>query len=244
MKETELIMGMPITIEVVDDCQKDVFAEVFEYFISIDGKFSPYKEASELNAVNNGLDPNNWSPKMKEVMDLCAQTKKMTGGYFNISHKGKIDTSGLVKGWAIYNASKIIKDKGINNFYIEAGGDIQAEGMNQYGNPWDIGIRNPFHISEIVKAISISGQGVATSGTYLRGEHIYSPNTRTESPSNIVSLTVIGPNVFEADRFATAAFAMGRGGINYISALPGFSAYMIDDHGSATYTANFMDYAR
>ncbi len=243
MKETQLIMGMPITIEVVDNCKKNVFDEVFDYFRAVDSRFSPYKDTSELNAINNGLDVDGWSTEMKEVMQLCEQTKKITGGYFEIRHKGKIDTSGLVKGWAIDNAARLIKEKGINNFYVEAGGDIQAEGVNEFGESWDVGIRNPFDISEIIKSISVSGQGVATSGTYLRGQHIYDPSG-TEVPKGIVSLTVIGPNIFEADRFATAAFAMGKSGINYISALPGFAAYMIDDNKRATYTANFSDYVR
>jgi len=55
--------------------------------------------------------------------------------------------------------------------------------------------------------VYVTDEGIATSGTYLRGEHIYNPKTG-EAASEIVSLTVIGPNIYEADRFATAAFAM------------------------------------
>jgi thiamine biosynthesis lipoprotein len=54
-----------------------------------------------------------------------------------------------------------------------------------------------------------------------------------------MSLTVIGPNVCDADRFATGAFAMGEAGIRFIEGLPGFEGYMIDAHGVATYTSGF-----
>jgi thiamine biosynthesis lipoprotein len=57
-----------------------------------------------------------------------------------------------------------------------------------------------------------------------------------------VSITVIGPDVLEADRFATAAFAMGKGGIAFIENLPGFEGYAIDAQGIATMTSGFGAY--
>ena len=59
-----------------------------------------------------------------------------------------------------------------------------------------------------------------------------------------MSLTVIGPNVFEADRFATAAFAMGLVGMKFLSTLSleglaGFEAYAIDSRGVALSTSGF-----
>jgi thiamine biosynthesis lipoprotein len=53
---------------------------------------------------------------------------------------------------------------------------------------------------------------------------------------------VIGPNIYEADRFATAAFAMESAGILFIEELEGFEGYMIDQHGLATYTSGFERY--
>ena len=55
-------------------------------------------------------------------------------------------------------------------------------------------------------------------------------------------MTVIGPNVYEADRFATAAFAMGREGVNFVAAMPDFDAYMIEKTGTATFTPGFARY--
>ena len=100
------------------------------------------------------------------------------------------------------------KNEGIKNFYVNAGGDIQTLGKNSEGKCWSVGIRNPFNPeNEIVKVIYPRGKGVATSGSYLRGNHIYNPLNLSDELKDIVSITVIGPNVLEADRFATAAFA-------------------------------------
>ena len=59
---------------------------------------------------------------------------------------------------------------------------------------------------------------------------------------DIVSLTVIGPNIYEADRFATAAFAMGKRGINFIETCPGLEGYMVDAAGMATETTGFSSF--
>jgi FAD:protein FMN transferase len=164
-------------------------------------------------------------------------------GFFDIKTPGgKYDPSGLVKGWAILNAAKIIRKYDFSDFYVEAGGDIQTNGKNEKGMPWRVGIKNPFNKEEIIKVLSVSGQGVATSGIYERGEHIYNPKTGQNMTKDIVSLTVVGPDVYEADRFATAAFAMGADGINFIEELKGFEGYMIDDKGVGTMTSGFEKY--
>jgi FAD:protein FMN transferase len=135
----------------------------------------------------------------------------------------------------------MLKEAGFANFYIDAGGDLQVAGTNN-GHPWRVGIRNPFNRNENVKVLSITDKGVATSGTAIRGQHIYNPYQPQRTIQDIVSLTVIGPNVYEADRFATAAFAMGKKGIYFIEQLAGFEGYMIDSWARATYTSNFERY--
>jgi len=86
------------------------------------------------------------------------------------------------------------------------------------------------------------GHGVATSGNYIRGDHIYDPHTGRYGSDDIVSLTVIGPDVLEADRYATGAFAMGRQGIHFIERTPGLEGYEIDDRGIARMTSGLQKY--
>lgn len=93
-----------------------------------------------------------------------------------------------------------------------------------------------------MKVLALTQQGIATSGTAARGQHIYDPYHRSRPLTDIASITVIGPNIYEADRFATAAFAMGRKGIQFIERLTGFEGYMIDADGCATFTSGFERY--
>jgi thiamine biosynthesis lipoprotein len=182
---------------------------------------------------------------MKTVLALCEETKKQTNGYFDISKDGKLDPSGLVKGWAIYNAAEMLKSVGFKNYYVEAGGDVQVSGKNEQGQAWQVGIKNPFNQKEIVKVVRLNqDEGIATSGSYIRGQHIYNPKNPADELADIVSLTVIGSNVYEADRFATPAFAMGKEGIYFLEQLPGLEAYTIDKNGMATMTSNLEKYIK
>ncbi len=244
MRQTKIMMDMPITIEITDkNPSADLFALVYDYFIYIDNKFSVFKPTSEISQINLGkIKATDYSPDMKTVLSLCQQTKIQSNGYFEIKRRGQLDPSGLVKGWAIYNAAQLLIQKGVKNCYIDAGGDIQICGHNAQDKPWQVGIRNPFNVNEIIKVLQLSNQGIATSGTYIRGQHVYNPLKSGQLITDIVSLTVIGPNVYEADRFATPAFAMGVQGIDFIEQLPGFEGYQIDKNGQATYTSGFSKF--
>lgn len=246
-------MGMPVTVEIVDAAAgPEDLAAVFDYFIYIDNTFSTYKPDSEMMRINrNEIAEKDWSDDMAIIFGLAEDTKQRTNGYFDIRKPdGSIDPSGIVKGWAIFQAAKMLEKRGIHNFYLDVGGDIQTGGTNPEGKPWSIGIRNPLAkhtgVQEIVTTIyanNPNGIGVATSGTYIRGNHIYNPHgpvkSSDEAINDVVSLTVVGPNIYEADRFATAAFAMGTQGIRFIQSLPGFEGYMITKDGVATMTNGF-----
>ena len=245
MRQQRIVMGMPVMIEIAGDkAEPDRFERLFSYFNYVEDTFSPYRATSETTRVSEGrLDPSQASEDMKTIMRLAERTRLETGGYFDVFQHGRFNPVGIVKGWAVYQASEMLRKEGVWDFFLDAGGDIQLSGLNDEGEYWVVGIRNPFDPQEVVKVLRLSDMGIATSGTYVRGQHIYNPLS-TEGPpiEEIVSVTVLGPNVYEADRFATAAFAMGAEGIHFIEELPGFEGYVIDKSGLATMTSGFADY--
>lgn len=241
-------MGMDVAIDVVDDgVSISVFQKVFDYLREVDAKFSTYKKDSEISKLNDGLiSLNDLSSEMQEVFDLSRETALQTNNFFNIKNRdGKYDPSGLVKGWAIHKAANILREHGCKNFMVDIGSDIEISGFNHHGVPWVIGIRNPFDPSrEIVKVVHLSDRGIATSGKYAKGDHIYNPNDYTDTLDGLVSVTIIGKNVYEADRFATAVFAMGRHGVHFLEEQEGLEGYIIDKDGLATMTTGFHQYIR
>ena len=246
MKQTRLLMGMPITVDVQDAADAAEAAReiegVFGYFAQVDETFSTYKATSEISRINRGeLAERDASEDVRSIFALADQTWRETDGYFDMYHAGTLDPSGVVKGWTVLHAARMLERAGLHSYYVEAGGDAQLRGLRE-GRPWRVGIRNPFNRDEHVKVLSLTDRGVATSGTAVRGQHIYNPYRPGEPLVDVLSMTVIGPDVCEADRFATAAFAMGRKGIGFIERLAGFEGYMIDAQAQATYTSGFERY--
>jgi thiamine biosynthesis lipoprotein len=73
-----------------------------------------------------------------------------------------------------------------------------------------------------VKIVSGDSIAVATSGTAIRGQHIYNPLDPARLLTDVVSLTIVGDAILDVDRFATAAFAMGTAGISFVESLAGY----------------------
>jgi thiamine biosynthesis lipoprotein len=207
MRETRIVMGMPVTIEIVGAADSTTHDRLFAYFSEVDRRFSTYRPESEIGRINRGeIAGESCSDEMREVLALAERTRRETGGYFDIRRPdGTLDPSGIVKGWAIRNAARLAASIGTRDFFIDAGGDIQSSGRNTAGMPWRVGIRSPFNPREIIRVVYPRGRGIATSGTYVRGQHIYDPLNPGCPIADIVSLTVIASDILEADRFATAA---------------------------------------
>lgn len=247
MRQTRTIMSMPVVVDLVDpQANQGHFDQVFDYLVYMDETFSVFKKDSEISRINRGeLRPEDYSKDMKTVLALSDAMRARTNGYFNSTKKdGTCDPSGLVKGWAIYTASQMLDQSGIADYLVEIAGDLQVRGVSGRGEDWSIGIRNPFRREEIVKVVYPKGAGMATSGSYVHGGHIYDPFTGDPVATSLVSITVIGPTVWEADCFATAAFAMGDSGCQFIEGQDGFEAYAIDASGMATMTSGFERYTR
>jgi thiamine biosynthesis lipoprotein len=245
MKVLRTYMTMPCIVDIADDNadMKDIEA-VFDYFQHIDDTFSYFKSTSELSRINSGqLKLTDASAEMQEVFALSEKTKKQTNGFFDIKKAdGTYDTSGLVKGLAVYRGAQILKERGYKNYCVEIAGDMEVAGHNAQGTDWVIGIQNPFNKKEIIKRVALSNAGIATSGIYERGAHIYNPKNWNDRIEQIVGLTVIGPNVYEADRYATACYAMGEEGIYFLEDLPGFEGYLVGSNGIAMMTTGFAKY--
>jgi FAD:protein FMN transferase len=244
IRETRKLMGTPITVAIVDRAPAHLVDDVFEYFLTVDKRFSLDKPNSEMTAFNDGLLAyTGLSPELQDVLALAARTRRETRGYFEIRRPdGTFDPSGLVKGWAVRNAAHIIYCAGVRNYMIDAGGDVQTGGRNVDGEDWTIDIRSPFDAAEIVTAIAPRGHGVASRDA-ISG-CIYNPHRPGTLIENIASLTVIGRDLLDAERFATAAFAMGEAGIAFIDAQPGIEGLAIDAQGVAVETRGFRDYVR
>ena len=239
MKRTAKIMGMKVVIQVMDQkVGADDFRDVFNYLRQIDRRYSPFKPNSLVSQINNGsLIASRYDSELRKIIRLCQWTKKKTAGFFNPYHNGRFDPSGLVKGYSIKQAADLLYRRGFRKIYLEIAGDIQLYGPK----PWRVGIANPFNPAEVIKVVALKNRGIATSGQYYQQGHIYNPH-KTVISGDIVSVTVIGPNVDLADRLSTAVFAMGKNGPAYLRQQSKYAGYFVTSDRKAFWTDNFTQY--
>ncbi len=132
----------------------------------------------------------------------------------------KIDFSAIAKGYLVDKAVLKLKAYGIKDALINAGGDIYCLGTNR-GQPWNVGVRDPQELSEIVSSQVLIDEAVATSGNYeqffeyqgRRYSHLIDPRSGYPVENDILSVSVVSQNCTTADGFATAFFVLGRDGV-------------------------------
>ena len=226
LRRVEQIMGTAIGFDVRDaDVPPSALDDAFEYLRDIDRRFSPYTLESEVSRLIGGeLDEAAAGADLREVLALCELVRRQSRGYFDIRrHRTDRapDPTGLVKGWALDEAGEILRRSGARNFCINGGGDIVASGEAAPGQPWRVGIRHPIQADKLATVLAVRDLCVATSGQYERGEHVRDPLTGL-APRGVLSFTIVGPSLTFADAYATAAFAMGPAGLEWIAERPGY----------------------
>ena len=235
MRTNRLIMGTGVSID-IPDAAPPIFEKTFERLEEIDAKFSTYKPESEVSRYGRSeIAEEDLSRELKAVIKACKAAEKATQGYFSAWAAKSFDPSGYVKGWAISEAAKIIKRAGHRTFCIGIGGDILAASNSD--KIWNIGIQDPADKSKILNKLSIKNGAIVTSGTSVRGLHIINPKTGRPADS-ILSMTVVGPDIIDADVLATAAFVQGESGLNFIAGdAKSYEALVVDKTGKISMTS-------
>ena len=134
----------------------------------------------------------------------------------------KISLGAIAKGYAVDLAVAKLKETGIKDCLINAGGDIYCLG-NNFGRPWKVAIRDP-RKPGIYEVLELEDKAVATSGDYeqyfIKGSkryaHIFDPRTGYPVDEGVCSVTVIASDCLTADALATSIFVLGKNGLNGI----------------------------
>ncbi|RZB16015.1 FAD:protein FMN transferase [Streptomyces sp. F001] len=188
----------------------------------VDELFSTYRPDSAVSRLARNETTLDQVPEMvTEVLDLCMEAERRTGGYFSTRAGGRLDPSGLVKGWAVEAASTILHRAGAHNSCVNGGGDIQCRGESAPGRPWTIGIADPRQPGRVLATVTGCDMAVATSGTAERGHHVIDPHTGVPA-RGLLSATVTGRHLTWADAYATAACARGTTAQEWMTRVTGY----------------------
>ncbi|MDX6198518.1 MAG: FAD:protein transferase [Actinomycetota bacterium] len=240
MLHVEHVMGTVFTVAIRDaGSWADAIRDVVTWLHRVDALFSTYQPDSEISQIRAGqLSVEAADPLVQEVLTLCSAYEIETDGYFTAQLPTGLDPTGLVKGWAIERASRLLHEHGSHNHAVNGGGDVQLAGESSPGQPWRVGINDPHDRARVLTVVSGRDFAVATSGTYERGPHIVNPRTGAVA-SGLAGVSVIGPSVERADVYATAAVAMGSAAHTWLEGLPGHHGLLVYDDRTTARTSEF-----
>ena len=246
----EAMWGTTIRVEVRDALDPTELDVVFDWFGEVDARFSTWRDDSEISRLAAGtLRLADASDDVRTVLARCEDAKQRSGGAFDIAYavhprvapapgRRLIDPSGFVKGWGVDRAAELLVARGIDAFAINAGGDIVTRGRPRADGGWRIGIQHPDERGCVAAVIELEDGAVATSARYERGDHILDPRTG-EHAVGLMSVTVVGADLADADAAATAAMVLGDDGPSWLASLPDVEALCITNDRRVVTTDGF-----
>lgn len=165
--------------------------------------------------------PHGPPPDPATIRALVAQQPRMADIILNgIKARGtnpavKLDFGAFAKGYALDRAIETLREAGVDNAIVNAGGNLRAIGRHGE-RPWRVGIRNP-RGSGVLASVEVAGdESVVTSGDYerffewegVRYNHIIDP--RSGYPTQgVTSVTVFCRDGDLADATSTALTVAG-----------------------------------
>ena len=196
-------------------------AAVERVFAGLDETFSLYRPDSEASRLARGeLSLRDSSAAMRDRYAEALNWRLRTEGAFSPERPdGVLDLSGLIKGYAIGQAGEALRNRGITDWCLNAGGDVLVMGspVPGSGTAWAAGVVDPLDRSALIAAYELGGLGtrraLATSGSAERGDHIWAAGfgarTAGSSGAGFAQVSVAAADIVTADVLATAIVAGG-----------------------------------
>jgi len=167
---------------------------------------------------------------------------------FLIKKGMKIDLGGIAKGYAVDRASDVMKNNGMSDFFVNAGGDIYASGSKGSGQKWIIGIKDPRDEKKIIAYFEVSDFAIGTSGDYeryvmiggKRYHHIF--DTKTGYPVMISqSGTALAATAEEAVVLSKVVFITGAEDYLKTKNVTGIMGVIVTSEGNIVYDERLVE---
>lgn len=157
----------------------------------------------------------------------------------------QLDFSASAKGYAVDVIAHFLMSKGIENYFVEIGGEVVCQGNNAKNKPWRIGIINPmsdFLNQSLIATVDIADRAVATSANNfnfrviddVKYSHTINPVSGYPITRSILSASIFATECMTADALATACMVMGvEKAILMLESMEGVDAILIysDENG-------------
>lgn len=182
--------------------------------------------------------------------EQIALQKKATTTLYSKPAKGvQLDFSAIAKGDAVDEVGRLLEQRGIDNYFIEIGGEIRTRGVTASDFAWRTAISQPIKgagksTASAQLLLELKNKSLATSGNYenyyqdpvtkQKYAHTINPKTGYPERNSLLSASVLASDCAIADAFATAFMAMGLERawaiVNNNPAIDGYFIYL-DEQG-------------
>lgn len=150
----------------------------------------------------------------------------------------RITLGGIAKGYAVDRAAAILRQGGLSDFIVQAGGDMWVSGRRG-DRRWRVGIRDPRGPKErFFAAADVEDRTFSTSGDYerftvkdgRRYHHILDPRTGYPA-SGVRSVTIMAKDAVTAEVLSKIVFIWGaRRGLAFVAKMKDVEAVIVDSH--------------
>jgi len=150
-----------------------------------------------------------------------------------------LDFGSIAKGYGVDAVAGLLREKKIDHFLVEVGGEVYGEGLRLDGKPWRVGINTPQRgalVGDLFQVRTLKGQALATSGDYRNYRevggriwtHVINPRTGYPVENGVTSVSVLADSAVFADGLATALMVMGpEKGLSLVNRLNGVECLLI-----------------
>ena len=150
--------------------------------------------------------------------------------------KMRLDPGGIAKGYALDEAAKVLRARGVDRFLVSGGGDMVAGGPPPGRRGWrvEVGVYDTDG-APTPRFVSLRDHALATSGDQfqraeiggVRYSHIVDPRTGIGLTDHSL-VTMIAPDGITADAVSKVVSVAGPGrGLSLLKRFPGVEAFIV-----------------
>ena len=164
-----------------------------------------------------------------------------------------IELGGIGKGYTVdFLAKQVLQTfaaEEMSGFLVNAGGDVVLHGRQENGEPWTVGVENPFSPKEIFAALTCADQTVAicTSSKWRRKwlyqgqemHHLIDPRTGSPARTDVMSVTALAPEAAIAEVMTKMVFLEGECRSECVDSS---QVLMINERRELLYTSSLTDH--
>lgn len=220
--------------ELPDDAEPMI--RLYEEFYRLsDGKITPLiggmmVDAGYDNTYSFQPKPMRPVPKLDEVLEFKAP-------FLTTKKPVQLDFGAAGKGYLVDLVGELLEQHKINNYFINAGGDMLQRGSGSI----KIGLEDPEDTTKALGALELSNKSLCASSTNRRAwkgyHHVMNPETHT-STTGVVATWALADSTLLADMLTTALFFMEP---NKLLERYDFEYMVIRDHDQLEASPVFAD---